>query len=273
MRCSDQSDQDYLDRTGLISEYHREVTPYRTFMPTADCRSIKDGDAVPLAVRGVAVSSPNAGFLHGKSWLAWLAIVVAVAWALNWVLLCLFSPSGVWVRREFREDPLKNPLRVTAIDGFRLTANGTVFTIGGVVPCYDREAKAVLPIFLRAATAQGIEIDGDVELPNGVAVRCEPRFWHGCGNDPVTAHFEQHNLNELLIAFGLAKLSPAVRELDTPMALRLRAAERYAARINRSERLRRLCSETGLNMSDFILIRSVIAGFVYEMKKRAGRSS
>ena len=148
--------------------------------------------------------------------------------AANQLFLLLFVPSGVWVRRVVREHPLAKPIAVTGIEGLTLIAGAGRYTLAGVVSPTDAEGLARLDQFLHLATAQGIEIESDAALPHGQSVRCEPRVWHWCGNDPVAAHFEQFNLNELLIALGYARIAPEVQKLTTPAAVRLRAAERYA---------------------------------------------
>ncbi|MDB6137886.1 MAG: hypothetical protein JWO94_958 [Verrucomicrobiaceae bacterium] len=194
-----------------------------------------------------------------------ILITTGVLWTVNWVLLCFISPSGVWFRREVREHPLAHPLPVTAVDGLTLTAGGHAFIIGGLVPLSDPEERATLTAFIRMATTQGIEMDGDAALPNGVSVRCEPRIWHGCGNDPVAAHYEQCSLNELLVAFGLVGLSPQVRLLETPVALRLRAAERAYANYGLSRRSS-LSSADGIEASNFLGVYSMIDVYVYDIK-------
>jgi hypothetical protein len=88
--------------------------------------------------------------------------------------------------------------------------------------------SARTPDFLRVAGAQGIEVVRQVEPDGSFIVRCEPRIWHWCGNDPVKAHFEQFVLNELVIAFGYATYDETSGGLTDHERLRLQIAENIA---------------------------------------------
>jgi hypothetical protein len=193
--------------------------------------------------------------------------VLAVLWVANWVFLTFLSPSGVWIRRVVREHPLPHPIMVTAIDGLTLTAGDQRYTVAGVRAPSDTERLARLAEFIQVATAQGIEIESATALPNGHSIRCEPRVWHWCGNDPVAAHFEQQNLNELLIALGYAEIAPEIQTLATPAALRLRAADRYAHdfSLDSAGSGSRTSLKHGIDISAIMTVRSTISSYAYDM--------
>lgn len=152
-------------------------------------------------------------------------LILLALWLGNSILLAFLSPSGVWIRREIRENPLNAPIKVTSIDGLRLTTPDGVFAIGGVSLPASSQQQLLLERFLRTATAQGIEIVDPGDFTDGHTLRCEPRIWHWCGCDPVEAHFEQHNLTELLVFLGFAEISDEARTSNTQAANRLRGAE------------------------------------------------
>jgi hypothetical protein len=188
-------------------------------------------------------------------------------------LLKLTSPSGVLVRRVVRDNPLANPLTVTAIDGLTLIAGGQRYLIGGVRAPAAPADLVRLSQFVQVVTAQGIEIESSTAFPNGYSIRCEPRIWHWCGNDPVAAHFEQQNLNELLVALGFAVITPDIRKLTTPQALHLRAAERYAQRFgpkpNSSNEVSSL--NHGINISAIVNVRPFVEMAAYQiMREQSG---
>lgn len=193
--------------------------------------------------------------------------MLAVLWVANWVLLAFLSPSGVWIRRVVREHPLPHPIMVTAIDGLTLTAGDQRYTIAGVRVPSDVERLARLAEFIQVATAQGIEIESATDLPNGHSIRCEPRVWHWCGNDPVAAHFEQQNLNELLIALGYAEIAPEIHTLATSAALRLRAADRYVHEFGRHAvgSGARTSLKHGIDISAIVTVRSAISSYAYDI--------
>ncbi len=193
--------------------------------------------------------------------------VLAVLWVANWIFLTFLSPSGVWIRRVVREHPLPHPIMVTDIDGLTLTAGDQRYTIAGVRAPSDTDRLARLAEFIQVATAQGIEIESATALPNGHSIRCEPRVWHWCGNDPVAAHFEQQNLNELLIALGYAEIAPEIQTLATPAALRLRAADRYAHDFSRDSAGSgsRTSLKHGIDISAIMTVRRAISSYAYDI--------
>ncbi|MBB5037375.1 hypothetical protein [Prosthecobacter dejongeii] len=130
-------------------------------------------------------------------------IALLVFLAVGYGLLLVISPSGVLFRKTLRKTPLAAPITVHRIEGDRLiTASGS-FTLAGVTLPTDSAHLARTHAFLQIATAQGIEVIRQV-TPTSSILRCEPRINHWCGNDPMAAHFEQHNLNELILAMGYA---------------------------------------------------------------------
>jgi hypothetical protein len=162
-------------------------------------------------------------------------------------------------------------MAVTAVDGLTLMAGGQPYVIAGVLPPSTKEKQDRLTQFLRVATAQGIEIEAATSLPNGHSIRCEPRIWHWCGNDPVAAHFEQYNLNELIIALRYAEIAPEIRVLDTPAALRLRAAERYAHQFVRDPEpsISDLSLEHGIDVSAIMSLHPGLQLMAHQISKEA----
>lgn len=156
-------------------------------------------------------------WLMAKGLLALLAFL-AVAYG----LLLVKSPSGLF-RKTLRETPLAAPIAIHRIEGDCLiTASGS-FTLAGVTLPTDPAHLARTQAFLQIATAQGIEVIRQVS-PTASILRCEPRINHWCGNDPVAAHFEQHNLNELILAMGYATFNANDEVLTDSERERLSAA-------------------------------------------------
>jgi len=122
-------------------------------------------------------------------------------------LLIAMSPSGVLIRQTIREKPLAAPIAVHRIEGNRLITTSGSWKLAGVTLPTDPARLAMAHAFLEIASAQGIEVIRQVS-PTSSILRCEPRINHWCGNDPVAAHFEQHNLNELILAMGYATYNP-----------------------------------------------------------------
>lgn len=85
-----------------------------------------------------------------------------------------------WAERWDREHPLTNPDVVVGVEGGRLTlADGRVLEPAGVARTEEVD-PATYDAFLRAVTAQGIEVVRD--LGDGRAMmRAEPKFWNWCG--------------------------------------------------------------------------------------------
>ena len=195
-----------------------------------------------------------------------VVLVLVGLWCANEFLLAMFSPSGVWVRREVREHPLAHPLKADAVDGLSISAAGQTYRVAGVRLPTEPDKLAALTEFVRVAVAQGIEIDESASLPSGASIRCEPRIWHWCGNDPVAAHFQQMNLNEIILALGYAALAPEVSEMSSPAALRLRAAARWAEEGHTGDYHRRLTY--GIDISAIMCVDAAIQQYVYDLREQ-----
>jgi endonuclease YncB( thermonuclease family) len=177
----------------------------------------------------------------------------------------LLLPSGVWRRRVVRESPLKAPTAITSVRGDTLISANQEFRIAGVTLPSDGELSTRATDFLRVVTSQGVEVIRPVQPEGTFVLRCEPRIWHWCGNDSVKAHYEQFNLNELVVAFGYATFNPAARGLTDNEGLRLRGAEVLAKERHRglwtqqpgaTERTFR--PNLGLNISDALGLETFI---------------
>lgn len=174
-------------------------------------------------------------------------------------------PNGVWRRRVVRENPLKNPIRITSIRGDTLLSDRQEFRLAGVMLPTETIFAARATDFLNLATAQGVEVIRRVQPEGTFILRCEPRIWHWCGNDPVKEHYEQFNLNELLVAFGYAIVDPAANDLSENERNRLKAAEVLAKEQHRGMWVERpgtnersFRPEFGLNISDASNLRNTI---------------
>ncbi len=143
--------------------------------------------------------------------------VVAICGTL--VLLCLWAVSddliGFGPRRVVRTNPLKNSLRVVSIQGEVLTlADGRrVRTAGATL---NRTGSTVDPSadsFLKLLIDCGVEIEWignpDSSGVSPAVLRCEIPFHHWCGNDPVSKHYEQGCLNEVLLVGKYASVIQA----------------------------------------------------------------
>lgn len=150
-------------------------------------------------------------------------IALLVFLAVGYGLLLVIYPSGVLFRKTLRETPLAAPIAVHRIEGDRLITTSGSFTLAGVTLPTDPAHLARTHTFLQIATAQGIEVIRQVS-PTASILRCEPRINHWCGNDPVAAHFEQHNLNELILAMGYATFNANDAVLTDSERARLSAA-------------------------------------------------
>lgn len=193
-------------------------------------------------------------------------LAVAALWVANHIFLAILAPSGVWVRREVREHPLARPMAVTQVNGVSVVADGHSYSIGGIAIPGTPEDLAALTEFVIVATAQGIEIDESAVLPAGQSIRCEPRVWHWCGNDPVAAHYQQMNLNEIVLALGYAQLAQDVHDMTTPAALRLRAAAQYA-NDDPTQSERRKSLKHGINISAIMCVESAIRTYAYDLEQ------
>lgn len=149
------------------------------------------------------------------------------------LLTAIFAGFGIlfWLvggRREVRAEPLGNPVAVAevAADGSLLLEDGTRCRLAGV----EWPANPIDPVarnFLRMAVRQGVEIvrklDGDRCI-----LLCEPRVFHWCGNDSVSAHYERRTLNELVVGFGIAKADKNAAGLRPDEAHGLSEYQRFA---------------------------------------------
>ncbi len=185
-----------------------------------------------------------------------LASVVLVGVFVYFVVPAMFLPSGVWRRREVRGNPLQSPIEVISIRGTTVVTANQEFQLAGVIFPTDPVESVRSHHLLRVATKQGIEVVRQVEKSGAFILRCEPRILHWCGNDPVRAHYEQLNLNELLIAFGYATFDRAATGLTNGEVLRLRSAELIAKNNKRGvwtdapiTNERSFSPELGLNIS------------------------
>lgn len=154
------------------------------------------------------------------------ALLTVVGVAL--ILSALLFTNGAWKRRVVRENPLKNPIRITSIQGSTLLSESQELRLAGVTLPTEALFAERARNFLKVVTAQGVEVVRSVQPDGTFVLRCEPRIWHWCGNDPVEAHYAQFNLNELLVAFGYAAVEPAANGLSENERHRLKVAETLA---------------------------------------------
>jgi len=191
--------------------------------------------------------------------------VILVGTISYFILPAFLLPSGVWRRRVVRENPLKAPTQITSVRGDTLIADRQEFRLAGVTLPTDANLAARAANFLRVVTAQGVEVLRPLQPAGTFILRCEPRIWHWCGNDSVKAHYEQFNLNELLVAFGYATVDHGATGLTETEHHRLEAAEALAKQRHRgmwSERPgsteRSFRPELGLNISDALHLQTMI---------------
>lgn len=154
-----------------------------------------------------------------------LVAIVLVGLIGYFVLPAFLFPSGTWYRRVVRKNPLKDPVAINAVRSGTLVSGQQEFSLAGVRIPTDGTVSSRADEFLRVVTAQGIEVVRVLEPSNTFILRCEPRIWHWCGNDPIKAYYEQFNLNELLLAFGYATFDSEAIGLTDKERLRLMAAE------------------------------------------------
>ena len=159
----------------------------------------------------------------------WLIIACIVIFVGYLVLPKFLFPSGVWQRSEDRQNPLQHPIQVVKVglDEIELS-NGLRCKFTGVI--FPRDSMLIEKAleFLQVITLQGVEIIRRVNDSDKYILRCEPRIWHWCGNDPVSAHFEQYNLNELVIMSGYAQIDSSAQGLTDEEINRLRKCESFA---------------------------------------------
>ncbi len=135
------------------------------------------------------------------------------------------------IKKEERKNPLSAPIAVDRIEGTHIHTPQGSFKLAGVkFPTESTELETAKQ-FLNVATAQGIEVIRQVNNETAI-LRCEPRIYHWCGNDPVSAHYEQHNLNELLIALGYATFDMEADSLTGKEKQRFIAATQVATQWN-----------------------------------------
>lgn len=155
-------------------------------------------------------------------------ITLLVVGALLYGLLNITSPGDISSRHVERDNPLAAPVPVLGIHGGQIVTATDSFQLAGVrLPEDSTELSSALE-FLRVCTAQGIEMIRQVG-PSSQMIRGEPRIYHWCGVDSVAAHYEQHNLNELIVALGYAFFEDST-ELTEVERARLKAATRIAKR-------------------------------------------
>ena len=143
------------------------------------------------------------------------ALAVLICAPFIWYVLSLFM-TDAWRPRIVRKDPLPSPIRVVDVDRTGLLLeDGRRVTLAGISVVDDPRGEQAALELMRVACEQGINIVHTVE-GEACIVRCEPRIYHWCGNDPVAAHFEQMNLNDMLLARGLAVLDPRTAESLPP---------------------------------------------------------
>ncbi|MEN3943300.1 hypothetical protein WJU23_18515 [Prosthecobacter sp. SYSU 5D2] len=189
-------------------------------------------------------------------------IALLIFGVLLYGFLIEMSPSGVLIRKVVRENPLTAPDPVFDITRDEiLTAKGSFRLAGICIPKNTSDLAAALT-FLRLCTAQGIEVIRQVN-PSSQMLRCEPRILHWCGNDPVEAHYEQHNLNELIVAMGYASFEDSSGLTDVERA-RLKAASLIAQQGKKGiwsdeplDKERRL-SKFGIRIDDVLTLQTHI---------------
>jgi hypothetical protein len=152
-----------------------------------------------------------------------LSLVLGVVF-LAWLLLSDFP----LIKKEERKNPLTAPITINRIEGTQIHTSQGSFKLAGVKFPTDSVSLEKANQFLKIATAQGIEVIRQVNNETAI-LRCEPRIYHWCGNDPVSAHYEQHNLNELLIALGYATFDTEADGLTEKEKQRFNAATQVAA--------------------------------------------
>jgi hypothetical protein len=214
-------------------------------------------DSPNSALERLRRSRKHLFWLVAKGLITLLAVVAFLSWALT-----VTSPSGVLLRKVERDNPMASPVPVLDIQGDQIVIATKSFNLAGVrLPGDSRDLASALE-FLQVCTAQGIEVIRQV-TPSSWTVRCEPRIYHWCGVDPVAAHYEQHNLNELIVALGYAFFEDST-DLTEAERARLKAAAMTAKRnskgiwSNGTPDEEHRMSENGLNISEVTGVDAII---------------
>nr|ACO70935.1 hypothetical protein [uncultured Verrucomicrobiota bacterium] len=193
-------------------------------------------------------------------------LIAAVCFVVVAVLPKLMFPSGLWFRKVVRDHPLVAPILITSIQGDTLVAGQRQFRLAGVKLPTDPVIAALAQKVLQIATAQGVEVIRVVEAPDACILRCEPRIWHWCGNDPVAAHFQQFNLNELMVAGGGATYDASCPKLTDEERLRLQAAEKFRREAGAHDQ-NWLVRGSSLNVSATMILDGCISVIAYELRE------
>lgn len=199
------------------------------------------------------------------------AILVALCYLLNATAL----PPGVWYRKVVRNNPLKSPVAVQSIDGATLVTAQGRYALAGVSLPTDARMRSRALEFLQTAAAQGIEITRSDPATRRSLVRCEPRIHHWCGNDAVAAHYQQFNLNELIIATGFAHFDAGDEWISAEERLRLAGAQAAAEQMENGiwSRNQRndgpdFSRKHGISISDTSLLSMMIDHCADELESR-----
>ena len=161
----------------------------------------------------------------------WAFVAACVVLWGYYILPQFVTPSGVWTRRIVREHPLTSPIPVSAVDGTSLMTPQRKLVLAGISIPDDAISQTNADVFLKSTTTKGVEVIREVENSSKQILRCEVRLYHWCGNDSVAAHFEQHNLNEIMIGLGYAKFDHETKGLRTEEWNRFAAAEKVAKKL------------------------------------------
>lgn len=202
-------------------------------------------------------------------------IVTIIVSLIGYLVLLTLGTGPGWFRRVVRDHPLKAPTAITSVRGDTLISAGQEFRLAGVTLPTDSKFASGAVDLLRVGSAQGVEVIRLVQPGGKFLLRCEPRIWHWCGNDSVEAHYEQFNLNELLVAFGYATVDETASGLTDHERLRLQAAQTIAKDRHRgmwterpNSRERSFRSKLGLNISDAHGLQAAIEYVAEEMAEQ-----
>jgi hypothetical protein len=188
-------------------------------------------------------------------------VVLMIAAVVYFAVPAFLLPSGVWRRRVLREEPLKAPIGIRVVEGDTLVLLTGRYRLAGVTLPTDPAMANRAVDLLRVCTAQGVEVIRRVGPDNTFILRSEPRIWHGCGRDPVQAHYQRVNLNELLLLFGYATFDPNATGLTERQRQRFGAAEAFARALSRGMWTRepryadRSFDDSGLSISAANILR------------------
>lgn len=189
--------------------------------------------------------------------LLFLVVTSIVTFSLIHLLTQENSPNEALFRSTERLTPLHAPVPVLDVHGGMLITDQGTYHLAGVEIPTDPESRTLATAFLRMATAQGVEIIRSL-TPTIKILRCEPRIYHWCGVDPVEAHFEQFNLNELIIALGYASLTREPPDgLTETEWQRLQAAAKLTHQRKAYDETRQhppTVTDAGINISDALML-------------------